>query len=204
MACMTTAVTTAAPHAWLWNADTFSDFTFVLGSSDEGSSSSPSTKKVRRACSCPRPSLKAFSQTGAASGLSLPDNAWPSSALPAAGIRYGDGMDSSGPPAGASTFKLHAAVLSSASGYFKMLLTTPMDGWCPVCKVVTHVLEGGELDAAPHVLKFIYTNELPELGAADDWMLQVWMIKVGVCRHRLIEPTPDKQCVLDLLTQNCQ
>lgn len=56
-----------------------------------------------------------------------------------------------------------------------------MSGWCPDCKVATHVLEGRELEAAPHVLKYIYTHQLPTgNGVVADGMLQMWMIKVGL------------------------
>lgn len=183
---MVTAVTTFAPHAWLWNVDTFSDFTLILWSGTEISSTHPHIpiKKARKsyACKCRRPSLEAASRTGPESDLTSPGttaDACPSSATTAAGFMSGEVTNSSGPP-GSSSFKLHAAVLSSASGYFRMLLTTPMDGWCPVCKVAVHVLEGRELEAAPHVLRFIYTQQLPaEDGIADGWLMLIWMLKVG-------------------------
>ncbi|MEW5308458.1 MAG: hypothetical protein WDW38_000418 [Sanguina aurantia] len=57
-----------------------------------------------------------------------------------------------------------------------------MAGWCPDCKVATHVLEGRELEAAPHVLKYIYTQQLPaDEGKVADGMLKMWMIKVADC-----------------------
>lgn len=47
-------------------------------------------------------------------------------------------------------------------------------------KVSSQILEGRELEAAQHVLKFIYTQELPQGdGLVPDGMLLMWMIQVG-------------------------
>lgn len=83
------------------------------------------------------------------------------------------------------SFKLHAVILSSASGYFRTLFarskTSSMSGWCPQCKVTQQILEGRELEAAEHVLKFIYTLEVPtDGGLVSDGMLVLWMIQVPV------------------------
>lgn len=79
-----------------------------------------------------------------------------------------------------ASFKLHTVVLSSASRYFRKNLTLSTGGgWCPECKVSTHVLEGRQLEAAVHVLRFMYTHKLPCCdGLVLDGALWLWMIKV--------------------------
>lgn len=192
------------PHAWLWGESKLSDVTLVFRTLEEdtlaaglattGSSSSDTTdatqtlerplKRVcRQICFCTQrqPPSSAESEGGQPTPAS--DGAHTtSSALEASAFKP---ANESGPPeldlqSSASSLKLHTVVLSSASDYFKTLFTTSVGGWCPDCKVVTQTLEGRELEAAQHVLKFIYTLELPTVGGdVPDGTLHMWIIKVS-------------------------
>lgn len=183
------------PHAWLWGESKLSDVTLVLKSPEEEAPTAllpsfavdtvdtverPAKRVCRQICFCPHPpsetqttiSSSAVAQAAVKQAAATRDNAQVTS-LPGCQIQPN--------PTSGATYRLHAVVLSSASGYFRKLFTTSLGGWCPECKVATQTLEGRELEAAEHVLRFIYTLELPtDVLLLADGSLLLWMIKVSI------------------------
>lgn len=87
-----------------------------------------------------------------------------------------------------SVLKVHAAVLSSASGFFRDFMTSCRASPRQMCSdcggpertVVVFKLRVREFEAAHCVVRYMYTNQLPtNNGRVPDGMLLIWMIKVS-------------------------
>lgn len=89
-----------------------------------------------------------------------------------------------------SILQLHSDQLCAASGYFHTALSTGLNIFCHGCRSIHLVMKGRQLEAAHHVLRFMYTNEVTlGDGFVADGMLYLWMIKVRA----------NKQCLLPLV-----
>lgn len=74
---------------------------------------------------------------------------------------------------------MHTARLSAKSSYFEARFSR----WAPGSKVSETVEDSRELEAAGHVLKFMYTDELPtHSGLLSDSLLLLEVIKVRLQR----------------------
>lgn len=189
-------------HAWLWSDPTLSDVTVVLESHDQVQDLSRSSTVPEDTASLERPFKKVCRPRSMCSCADHVPPATPGVPTPHRNTTVSEPVTEEqhssvfepGPsdlplpsPHIPPAFKLHAVILSSASGYFRALfarsMTCDMGGWCPECKVTKQVLEGQELEAAEHVLRFIYTQELPtDGGLVPTGLSLLWMIQVGVCK----------------------
>lgn len=80
----------------------------------------------------------------------------------------------------ATVLLLRKRILSSASWHFEKVFSNRHGDWCRSCKVGTMLFQGVERDAAEHVLKYIYTHELPvDNGEDSHGTLLMWILKVG-------------------------
>lgn len=167
----------APTHEWLWDNDLFSDMTLELRpqlrsgapaggvaggialpspplapASAVGCTDQPRKRVRDAACRCPQ--LLPLPPQAAEQPLPAPQTGEQSA------VTQGGALQSCH-DAGFTCHTLHRSVLSCTSGFFKRLLTTSMGGWCDACKVASLTLEPRELEAAPHVLRFMYSHELP-------------------------------------------